>query len=163
MGLCAALEGHAWSAIGPLITPEPLNFLEGDPTTVVDGTSLRGTGTEDVFDNIFYFQGAPVVTPFVQVWGIDKARGKASACRWNAHGTELDFSSTLDAKLEIGAGVPSLLDRYRTVAFLYRLRHGGRKKAAANENGRSGVYRSGRCQSLVFVGDVGIEPTTSTV
>ncbi|MDB4974227.1 MAG: hypothetical protein JWN48_2568 [Myxococcaceae bacterium] len=120
VGLCVALEGHAWQAIAPLITPEALNFLEGDPTTLVDGVSLRGTGTEDIFDSIFYFQGAPLVTPFVQTWAVDRNLGKASACRWNTHGTELDFGSTLDAKLEIGAGVPALLDRYRTVAFLYR-------------------------------------------
>jgi hypothetical protein len=53
------------------------------------------------------------------VWGVDESRGKASACRWNVHGTELDFQQSLEATLEIGPGMPELLDRYRTVAFLY--------------------------------------------
>ncbi|MDB4990111.1 MAG: hypothetical protein JWN04_5289 [Myxococcaceae bacterium] len=122
VGLCVALEGHAWSR--PLYA-EPMNFLEGDPTTLVDGagahaSSLRGTGTEDIFDSVFYFQNAPLVTPFVQTWGVDKKHGKASACRWNVHGSELDFTSSLDARLEVGPGQPELLDRYRTVAFVYR-------------------------------------------
>ncbi|MEY4515563.1 MAG: hypothetical protein RLZZ450_7685, partial [Pseudomonadota bacterium] len=116
VGLCVALEGHGASE---LTVASPLAFLEGDPTTVIDGVTLKGTGTEEIFDAIFYFGNGSVVTPFLQVWGVDDTRGKASACRWNVHGSELDFQHSLDATLEIGPGLPELLDRYRTVAFLY--------------------------------------------
>lgn len=47
-------------------------------------------------------------------------RGRASACRFHFGNDAIDFGKSLDADLEIGPGDPSLLDRYRTVAFVYR-------------------------------------------
>lgn len=122
VGLCAAIEGHAWKELAPLLPVEGLNVLEGDPTTRIDGVTLQGTGTEELFDNVFYFQNAPITTPFTQAYGVvnGATKGQASACRWDTHGTAYDFTSSLDSKLEIGASQPQLLDRYRTVAFLYR-------------------------------------------
>jgi hypothetical protein len=35
-------------------------------------------------------------------------------------GDAIDFAGMLDVELQIGGGAPQLLDRYRTVAFLYQ-------------------------------------------
>lgn len=124
VGVCAMLEGHAMAGAG--ITTEGLNFLEGDEMLAVDAVPLAGTGTEDYFDSAFYFLGGDAASPFAAWWGVvdDRSvtpfRGRASACRFHLANEALDFARSLDAKLEVGPGDPSLLDRYRTVAFVYR-------------------------------------------
>jgi hypothetical protein len=124
VGVCAMLEGHALPS-GDLGSG-PLNFLEGDESLFVDGhLAAHGTGTEDYFDSAFYFLDGPYATPFAQGWGVatDTAappHGRASACRWHVLGDAIDFTNDVQQTLEIGPGDPSLLDRYRTVAFVYR-------------------------------------------
>jgi hypothetical protein len=124
LGTCVAMQGHAMT-VSPL-TDDPLNFLEGDERGKIDGTLvMQGTGTEDYFDSAFYFGGSAggEARPFAQWWGVasdPKAGGKASACRWHLLDDVIDFSTGLELALEIGPGDPSLLDRYRSVAFYYR-------------------------------------------
>jgi len=125
VGTCAMLEGHALAGTG--IAVEGLNFLEGDEKVSLDGAlALPGTGTEDYFDSAFYFLGGDAATPFAAWWGVTDdrsktpARGRASACRFHVLNDAIDFTNRLDADLEIGPGDASLLDRYRTVAFVYR-------------------------------------------
>ncbi|MBI2388358.1 MAG: DUF2961 domain-containing protein [Deltaproteobacteria bacterium] len=125
VGACAMLEGHAMS--GSDISVEGLNFLEGDEKVSLDGVlALPGTGTEDYFDSAFYFLGGDRATPFAGWWGVNEDRsktpwsGRATACRWHVLNDAIDFAAKLDADLEIGPGDPTLLDRYRTVAFVYR-------------------------------------------
>lgn len=117
-GVCLMMEGHALEGAGAL--ESPLNFLEGDERFVVDGTTeIRGTGTEDYLNGAFYFEEGPYATPFAQAWGADPS-GHASGCRWHVRTQAIDFTTSLEADLEIGPGVPDVLDRYRTIAFVYR-------------------------------------------
>ena len=92
---------------------------------------MPGTGTESYVNTGFYFNRGPYGTPFAQGWGMAKfdvavpfrlpvEHGKVSACRWHVLGDVIDFQSSLRVEYEIGPGDPSLLDRYRTVAFYYR-------------------------------------------
>jgi hypothetical protein len=124
VGACALLEGHAMSGSDALVGG--LNFLEGDERVTLDGVTLPGTGTEDYFDSAFYFLGGARSSPFAAWWGVreDRAttpwRGSATACRWHVLNDAIDFQSAIDATLEIGNGDPSLLDRYRSVAFFYK-------------------------------------------
>lgn len=125
VGTCAMLEGHAMEGAG--ISTEGLNFLEGDEKVSLDGAlALPGTGTEDYFDSAFYFLGGDRSTPFAAWWGVldDRSKtpfqGSASACRFHVLNDAIDFTSALDADLEVGPGDLTLLDRYRTVAFVYR-------------------------------------------
>ncbi len=125
VGLCAMLQGHG-ETTDPF-TADVLNFLEGDERIVLDGThTLPGTGTEDYFDSAFYFGDGPPATPFAQHWGIVRSptqtppTGRSTACRWHVLAGAIDFHASLAADLEVGPGDPSLLERYRTIAFLYR-------------------------------------------
>jgi hypothetical protein len=118
-GVCIVMQGHAM-ATGAL--SDPYNFLEGDERVSLDGElALDGTGTEDYFDSAFYFARGPFASPFAQAFGIadDGQSGEVSACRWHLFNDRLDFTSSLDFDLEIGPGLPELLDRYRSVAFVY--------------------------------------------
>ncbi len=119
-GVCVTLEGHGLQ--GRHQHSGPLNFLEGDERGLVDGRlALPGTGTEDYFNSSFYFADGLFATAFSQ--GQASAlgeRGIAVCCRWHVLGDAIDFHSSLDLSLEIGPAEPSLLDRYRSVAFLYR-------------------------------------------
>ena len=46
--------------------------------------------------------------------------GRASFCRWHVLGTELDFQHALQLTFELGGQMnPSIVERYRTVAYLY--------------------------------------------
>jgi Protein of unknown function (DUF2961) len=122
VGACVALSGHGLLEQGGR-HGNPMQFLEGDEKLRLDGRALlSGTGTEDYFDSSFFFDDGPRATPFAQVWGIGATPpgGKVSACRWHVLGDTIDFAKSLDLALEIGPGVPELLDRYRSVAFLYR-------------------------------------------
>lgn len=125
VGACAMLEGHAMAGAG--ISTEGLNFLEGDELVSLDGAlALPGTGTEDYFDSAFYFLGGDHATPFAMAWDVFDDRGKspfagrASACRFHVLNDTIDFTEAFDGDLEVGPGDASLLDRYRTVAFVYR-------------------------------------------
>ena len=124
-GVCMSMRGHALNRRG--MRGHPMNFLEGDELGLVDGVrAMAGTGTEDYFDGAFYFEEGATAGPFAQVWGIvpddPKQRGHArsSACRWHVLGDEVDFDASLELDMEIGPGDASVLDRYRSVAYLYR-------------------------------------------
>ena len=125
VGVCMALHGHGLLEGGK--RGHPMHFLEGDELGIVDGErALVGTGTEDYFNGAFYFQDGPTATPFAQTWGVvprvagapNKAR--VNACRWHVLGDAVDFRESLQLDMEIGPGRPDVLDRYRSVAFLYR-------------------------------------------
>jgi len=125
VGVCAMLEGHADPNGG--LQFDPLNMLEGDVDATLDGEpALVGTGTEEYADDVFYFSDAPHGSPFVQAWGkvsdtAQSARGQVNMCRFHVLGTELDFHSSLDLRFELGgAANPQIVDRIRTVAFLYQ-------------------------------------------
>ncbi|MBK7582984.1 MAG: DUF2961 domain-containing protein [Myxococcales bacterium] len=120
VGTCAMLEGHG-TPTGAFSSP--LNFLEGDFRGMVDGAwDLRDTGTEDFFDSCFYFESGGFGSAFAQAWDAksENGAGRASACRWNVLGTAIDYAASFELDLEIGPGDPSLLERYRTVGFVYR-------------------------------------------
>ncbi len=124
VGSCVAMQGHGLVERGR--PGHPLHFLEGDETALVDGeTALSGTGTEDYFNGAFYFDDGPGATPFAQVWNLVRrldaapAQGQTSACRWHVLGDAIDFRRALELNLEIGPGVPAVLDRYTSVSFLY--------------------------------------------
>jgi hypothetical protein len=121
-GVCMMMAGHALKMPG--MKGHALNFLEGDERGVIDGVrAMAGTGTEDYFNGAFYFEDAPWASPFAQVWGLvpGEPDGKAqvSACRWHVLGDAVDFATSLDLDMEIGPGDATVLDRYRSVAFLY--------------------------------------------
>lgn len=119
VGVCATMEGHGLQARHP--NANPLNFLEGDEWGLVDGKpALPGTGTEDYFNGSFYFAEGLFATAFAQGQAsVLRDRGIAVCCRWHVLGDAIDFQSSLDLSLEIGPGQPSLLERYRTISFLY--------------------------------------------
>jgi len=105
----------------------PMNFLEGDELCTIDGQrAIAGTGTEDYFNGAFYFEEGPSADPFAQIWGIvpnDPERprtARVTACRWHVLGDAIDFQRSLDLRMEVGPGDPSVLERYRSIAFLYR-------------------------------------------
>lgn len=121
VGVCLMMEGRGLPGGGLLSSP--LNFLEGDERFVVDGvTSITGTGTEDYLDGAFYFEDGPIAGPFAQAWGaaVEGEVGRASGCRWHLRTHAMDFATSLTGELEIGPGAPDLLERYRSVAFVYR-------------------------------------------
>ncbi len=120
VGACLMMEGHALD--GAMAFADPLNFLEGDERVVVDGEPvLLGTGTEDFLDGAFYFERGTNVGPFA--YGVATSAepiAHASGCRWYIRTNAIDFTSSLDASLEIGPGDASVLDRYQSVSFVYR-------------------------------------------
>jgi len=125
VGTCALLEGHAMS--GSDILVEGLNFLEGDDRAMIDGAlAIPGTGTEDYFDSAFYFLGGARSSPFAAWWGVEEdptttpSRGRATACRWHVLNDAIDFQQSIEATLEVANNDPSLLDRYRSVAYFYK-------------------------------------------
>lgn len=124
-GVCLTMEGHDDGLLG--ILSGPFNFLEGDPTIRIDDRDVvLGTGTEELFDGAFYFDEGPHAGPFSQSWGRTRddaavpRTGSVSACRWFAPPDTVDFRDALSMDLEIGPGMPTLLDHYRSVAFVYR-------------------------------------------
>jgi hypothetical protein len=123
-GVCLMLEGHAIPEGGAFAGG--LNFLEGDERIVVDGDPVvLGTGTEDYLDSAFYFQAGPHAGAFTQAWGIaeddmvEPPSGRVSACRWHVLTDAVEYARSLQVDLEIGPGDPSVLDRYRSIAFVY--------------------------------------------
>jgi hypothetical protein len=123
VGVCAFLQARPDPDSG--IASAPLNALEGDVNAQIDGAAaLVGTGTEEYADDIYYFAEAPQSTPFEQAWGVVSERnspGLANFCRWHVLGTELDFSESLQLTFELGGSQnPGIVDRLRTIAFLYQ-------------------------------------------
>jgi len=121
VGVCMSLAGHGGMRGG---ASHPMTFLEGDERGIVDGRrAMRGTGTEDYFNGAFYFEEGASAGPFAQVWAIDPGErtghASVSACRWHVLGDAIDFDSSLELEMEIGPGNPDVIDRYRSVAFLY--------------------------------------------
>ena len=126
-GVCLTAQGHDEGLLG--LFTGPFNFLEGDPTIRIDGRDVvRGTGTEELFDGAFYFGEGPHANPFAQAWGRmrdDDAvprTGSINACRWHPATDAIDFDTSLAMDVEVGPGMPALLDSYRSVAFVYRAR-----------------------------------------
>jgi hypothetical protein len=124
-GVCMMLHGGAAKMRG--MRGHPMNFLEGDEVGTIDGErAIAGTGSEDYFNGSFYFEDGPSADPFAQVWGIvpqDPERprtGRVTACRWHVLGDTIDFERSLDLGMEVGPGDPSVLQRYRSIAFVYR-------------------------------------------
>lgn len=121
-GVCGQLEGHAQAGTGAQY--DHLNFLEGDVHATIDGVqALDGTGTEAYADSSFYYANAPHATPFAQVWGVVdgvQPPARASFCRWHVLGLELEFQQSLELTFELGGQMnPGVVDRYRTLAYLY--------------------------------------------
>jgi hypothetical protein len=122
VGVCAQVEGHAQAGSGAQY--DHLNFLEGDVHANIDGAqALDGTGTEAYADDSFYYLDAPHATAFAQVWGVVdgvQPPARASFCRWHVLGTELDFQRSMELTFELGGQMnPWIVDRYRTLAYLY--------------------------------------------
>jgi hypothetical protein len=119
VGVCLMLEGHGLDSTGP---ETAFNFLEGDELGVIDGRrALAGTGTEDYLNGSFYFLDGDVATAFAQARASAAGTsGRVTGCRWHILGDAVDFMTSLDLDLEIGPGQPSLLDRYRSVAYYYQ-------------------------------------------
>jgi hypothetical protein len=122
VGLCGYWQGHSDPSASVLISP--LNLLEGDVNAFVDGKpALRGTGTEEYTDDVFYFAEAPHARPFEQAWGVtaEKNPGKASFCRWHVLGTELDYIHAFKLQFELGAaGNVDIVEKIRTIAYYYQ-------------------------------------------
>jgi hypothetical protein len=122
VGLCVHAEGHGDPSWG--LFSDPMNFLEGDVNATLDGTpALDGTGTEDYADNAFYFTDSPQASAFAQAWGLGQdplgITGQVDFCHWHVFGTELSFDDSLDLSLEIGQNNADVLNRMRSVAYLY--------------------------------------------
>jgi len=120
--VCLMMRGHSVHLDGR--PTHPLSFLEGDELGVIDGRrAIAGTGTEDYFDDAFFFEGGATATPFAQAWAIGRdegGRGHACACRWHLLGDAIDFRRSLELSIEMGPDLPAMVDRYRSVAFVYR-------------------------------------------
>jgi hypothetical protein len=123
IGTCLTMRGHSARDFAYSYTDNPFNYLEGDDIFLIDGRELRGTGTEDLFDNSFYFSNGATTTPFSQVWNVVvdpfKSEGSVSTCRWFTLTAALNFQSSCTAAIEIGPARPDLLDDYRSVSFVY--------------------------------------------
>ena len=88
----------------------------------LDGDRTAGTGTEDYLDGAFYFFTGAFASPFAAAWGIASggSQGQVTGCRWHLLSDVVEYESGLDLELEVGASAPDLLERYRSVAFVYR-------------------------------------------
>ncbi|MBI3204933.1 MAG: DUF2961 domain-containing protein [Myxococcales bacterium] len=116
-GVCLVLSGRADAT-----STDPFNFLEGDERFTLDGVRSDGTGTEDYLDSAFYFIGGAFASPFAAAWGISSQGpvGRVAGCRWHVQNDVVDFEHGLELELEVGAAAPTVLDRYRSVAYVYR-------------------------------------------
>ncbi|MEY4577218.1 MAG: hypothetical protein RL701_1921, partial [Pseudomonadota bacterium] len=124
VGVCVDAAGHSDPNLA-LTGSAPLNFLEGDFRATVDGKlALDSTGADEYADGAFYFLESPHATPFAQSWSVvsrvaAQPPGQASFCRWQVLGNEVDFQTGFKATIELSQHDPSLVDLYRSVAYLY--------------------------------------------
>lgn len=106
------------------VTPDPLNFLEGDEVLEVDGIVSRGIGTEDYFGGGWYFLDGAFSSPFAALvhkrTDLDKGLGEITVLRWNATSDAINFQDTFRLSFEYGANMPATADEYSAVSFYYR-------------------------------------------
>ncbi|MCA9772031.1 MAG: DUF2961 domain-containing protein [Myxococcales bacterium] len=121
VGALFTLVGHGSSKV---IWSTPLNILEGDPRITIDGDgahALRGTGSEEIADGAFYFNGGPFASSFALATVVDDAggTGRAAFQRWNLLGDALDYDVSFRYDAELGIADPRSFERYATVSFYY--------------------------------------------
>jgi Protein of unknown function (DUF2961) len=106
------------------VTPDPLNFLEGDEELEVDGVLSRGIGTEDYFGGGWYFLDGAFSSPFAALvhkqTDIDSGQGEITALRWNATSDAINFQDSFRLSFEYGANMPATASEYAAVSFYYR-------------------------------------------
>jgi hypothetical protein len=106
-------------------SPHPVSFLEGDATTIVDGRSFQGTGTEDYFNAGFYFQDGQYESPFSALIRLDAdlARGvsQVTALRWHVLEDAIEFEQGFELRFEYGSYEPLAAHHYAALAFYYAL------------------------------------------
>jgi hypothetical protein len=106
------------------VTPDPLNFLEGDEVLEVDGIVSRGIGTEDYFGGGWYFLEGAFSSPFAALvhkqTDAEKGQGEITALRWNVTSDAINFQDSFRLSFEYGANMPATADAYSAVSFYYR-------------------------------------------
>jgi hypothetical protein len=120
IGLMMYIEGRG-KADGR--TPHPISFLEGDATTIVDGQSYQGTGTEDYFNAGYYFQDGQYDSPFSALVrldaNLDKGTSEVTALRWNLLDDAIEFEQGFELRFEFGSYEPLAAHHYTAIAFYY--------------------------------------------
>jgi hypothetical protein len=104
-------------------TPHPVSFLEGDATTIVDGRSFQGTGTEDYFNAGFYFQDGQYDSPFSALVRLDanleKGTSEVTAVRWHVLEDAIEFEQGFELRFEYGSYEPLAAHHYAALGFYY--------------------------------------------
>ena len=104
-------------------TPHPVSFLEGDATTIVDGHSFQGTGTEDYFNAGFYFQDGQYDSPFSALVRLDanleKGTSEVTAVRWHVFEDAIEFEQGFELRFEYGSYEPLAAHHYAALGFYY--------------------------------------------
>lgn len=102
----------------------PLNFLEGDPTIIADGTLLHGTGTEEYSNAGVYFLMGTFDSLFAAVPFVAQnptaQTGQATMVRWHILDSAIDFQNTFDFHWEYGPNNPQTALDYQSVAIYYQ-------------------------------------------
>jgi hypothetical protein len=102
---------------------DPMNFLEGDDTSVIDGVRNQGTGTEDYFNGAFYFPNGPFDSAFAALiaQSIDQPTSSAALTmlRWHILSDARSFQDSFRLEFEYGPDKPQTLIEYDSVAFYY--------------------------------------------
>jgi hypothetical protein len=104
-------------------TPHPVSFLEGDATTIVDGRSFQGTGTEDYFNAGFYFQDGQYDSAFSALVRLDanleKGTSEVTAVRWHVLEDAIEFDQGFELRFEYGSYEPLAAHHYAALGFYY--------------------------------------------
>jgi hypothetical protein len=104
-------------------SPHPVSFLEGDATTIVDGRSFQGTGTEDYFNAGFYFQDGQYESPFSALLRLDanleRGTSEVTALRWHVLEDAIEFEQGFELRFEYGSYEPLAAHHYAALAFYY--------------------------------------------
>lgn len=104
-------------------TPHAVSFLEGDATTIVDGRSFQGTGTEDYFNAGFYFQDGQYDSPFSALVRLDtnleKGTAEVTAVRWSILEDAIEFEQGFELRFEFGSYEPLAAHHYAAIGFYY--------------------------------------------
>ncbi len=120
VGTLMASRGRAHSA-GAF--PDPMNFLEGDDISIIDGVLEQGTGTEDYFNGAFYFPTGPFDSPLAALvsQSIDQATSSAAVTmlRWHILSDAVSFQDSFRLEFEYGPDKPETLIEYDSVALYY--------------------------------------------